>query len=86
MAMNAMRVGIDIEQASIVGAQVRSGRQGRTLTAVAARALPDGLMFEGEVVDVDGLAAELNAKSSAGEGDVCGRRAYAPRAAGRRPE
>ena len=33
-----------------------------------------------------GLAAELNAKSSAGEGDVCGRRAYAPRAAGRRPE
>ena len=66
MAMNAMRVGIDIEQASIVGAQVRSGRQGRTLTAVAARALPDGLMFEGEVVDVDGLAAELKAFWKAG--------------------
>ena len=33
-----------------------------------------------------GLAAELNAESSAGEGNVCGRRAYAPRAAGRRPE
>ena len=59
MAMNAMRVGIDIEQASMVGAQVRTGRQGHTLTAVAARALPDGLMFEGEVVDIEGLAAEL---------------------------
>jgi type IV pilus assembly protein PilM len=59
MAMNAVRVGIDIEQASMVGAQVRTGRQGHTLTAASARALPDGLMFEGEVVDVEGLAAEL---------------------------
>ena len=59
MAMNAMRVGIDIEQASMVGAQIKTGRQGHTLTAVSARALPDGLMFEGEVVDVEGLAAEL---------------------------
>ena len=59
MAMNAVRAGIDIEQASMVGAQIRTGRQGHTLMAVSARALPDGLMFEGEVVDVDGLAAEL---------------------------
>jgi type IV pilus assembly protein PilM len=59
MAMNTMRVGIDIEQASMVGAQIRTGRQGHTLTAVSTRALPDGLMFEGEVVDVAGLAAEL---------------------------
>ena len=59
MAMNAVRVGIDIEQASMVGAQIRTGRQGHTLTAVSARALPDGLMFEGEVVDIDGLADEL---------------------------
>jgi type IV pilus assembly protein PilM len=59
MAMNAVRVGIDIEQASMVGAQIRTGRQGHTLTAVSARALPDGLMFEGEVVDSDGLAGEL---------------------------
>ena len=59
MAMNAVRVGIDIEQASMVGAQIRTGRQGHTLSAVSARALPDGLMFEGEVVDVEGLAAEL---------------------------
>ena len=59
MAMNAVHVGIDIEQASMVGAQVKTGRQGHTLLAVSARALPDGLMFEGEVVDIDGLAAEL---------------------------
>ena len=59
MAMNAVRVGIDIEQASMVGAQIKTGRQGHTLMAVSARALPDGLMFEGEVVDVEGLAAEL---------------------------
>lgn len=59
MATNAVRVGIDIEQASMVGVQVRTGRQGHTLMAVSARALPDGLMFEGEVVDVEGLAAEL---------------------------
>lgn len=66
MAKNAVRVGIDIEQSSIVGAQVRSGRQGHTLTAVFARALPDGLMYEGEVVDVDGLAAELKSFWKAG--------------------
>lgn len=59
--MNTMRVGIDIEQASIVGAQVKTGRHGHTLTAVAARSLPDGLVFEGEVVDAEGLAAELKA-------------------------
>ncbi len=59
MAMNAVRVGIDIEQASMVGAQIKTGRQGHTLMAVSTRALPDGLMFEGEVVDVEGLAAEL---------------------------
>src|SRR5512139_2612885 len=61
MAMNVLRVGIDIEQASMVGAQIKTGRQGHTLTAVAAKALPDGLMFEGEVVDVEGLAEELKA-------------------------
>jgi len=66
MAKNAVRVGIDLEQASMIGAQVKSGRQGHSLTAVAVRALPDGLMFEGEVVDVDALAAELKAFWKAG--------------------
>jgi len=59
MANSGARVGIDLEQSSIAGAQVRSSRQGRTLTSVAVRAVSEGLLFEGEVVDVDGLAAEL---------------------------
>ncbi len=59
MAKNGVRVGIDIEQASIAGAQAKGSRQGCTLTHAAVRALPEGLMFEGEVVDSDGLAAEL---------------------------
>ena len=59
MAKNGMRVGIDLQQASIAGAQVKGVRQNNTLTNVAVRALPEGLVFEGEVVDVDGLAAEL---------------------------
>ena len=40
MAMNAVRAGIDIEQASMVGAQIKTGRQGHTLTAVLARSPP----------------------------------------------
>ena len=59
MAKSGPRVGIDIEQLSIAGAQIGGSRQGRSLTNAAVRALPPGLMFEGEVVDVDGLAAEL---------------------------
>jgi type IV pilus assembly protein PilM len=59
MANSGARVGIDLEQSSIAGAQVKSSRQGRTLTSVAVRAVPEGLLFDGEVVDVDGLAAEL---------------------------
>lgn len=61
MAKNAVRIGIDLEQMAIAGAQVKGAREGRTLSAVAVRALPEGLMFEGEVVDSDGLAAELKA-------------------------
>jgi type IV pilus assembly protein PilM len=61
MANSGMRVGIDLEQSSIAGAQVKSSRQGRALTGVAVRAVPEGLLFEGEVVDVDALAAELKA-------------------------
>jgi type IV pilus assembly protein PilM len=59
MANSGVRVGIDLEQSSIAGAQVKSSRQGRTLTGVAVRAVPEGLLFEGEVVDVDALAVEL---------------------------
>jgi type IV pilus assembly protein PilM len=59
MAKTSMRVGIEVGESSIAGVQVRGGRQGLTLTTVAVRALPAGLVFEGEVVDGDSLATEL---------------------------
>jgi type IV pilus assembly protein PilM len=59
MAKNGMRIGLDLEQTSIAGAQIKGNKSGQTLSAAAVRALPEGLVFEGEVVDVDGLAAEL---------------------------
>ncbi len=59
MGKSGPRVGIDLEQSSIAGAQVNGSRQGHALTHAAVRSLPPGLMFEGEVVDVEGLAAEL---------------------------
>lgn len=61
MAKNGTRVGIDLEQSSIAGAQVKTTRQGSVLTGLNVRALPEGLLFEGEVVDVESLAAELKA-------------------------
>jgi type IV pilus assembly protein PilM len=61
MAKSGARVGIDLEQASIAGVQVKGAGQGYSLTNVSVRALPEGLVFEGEVVDVDALAAELKA-------------------------
>ncbi len=59
MAKNGVSVGIDLEQSAIAGAQVRGAKTDQTLMAAAVRALPEGLVFEGEVVDVDGLANEL---------------------------
>ncbi len=59
MAKNGMRVGIDLEQASVAGVQVKGARQGLTLTSAAVQALPAGLVFEGEVIDVDALGAAL---------------------------
>ncbi|HOT23205.1 MAG TPA: type IV pilus assembly protein PilM [Thermoleophilia bacterium] len=72
MARNGVNVGIDLEQAAIAGAQIRGGKIGQTLMAAAVRALPEGLVFEGEVVDVDGLAAQL--KSFWKEAGFSGRR------------
>jgi type IV pilus assembly protein PilM len=59
MAKSGARVGIDLEQSSIAGVQVKGAGQGYSLTHVSVRALPEGLIFEGEVIDVVGLAAEL---------------------------
>ena len=57
MAKSSVRVGIDLEQNSLAGAQVK----GTTLTAVNVRAMREGLVSEGEVLDSDSLAAELKA-------------------------
>jgi type IV pilus assembly protein PilM len=59
MAKNGMRVGLDLEQSSIAAVQVKPGKQHNVLTHAAIRGLPEGLVFEGEVVDQDGLANEL---------------------------
>ena len=73
MAKNGTRVGIDLEQSSIAGVQVKGARQGLTLSTVAVRALPAGLVFEGEVVDVEALGAELKSfwKESGFTGKRC---------------
>lgn len=59
MAKSALRIGLDLEQGTIAAAEVRVGRQNQILTRVHVRGLPEGLMFEGEVVDPDALASEL---------------------------
>jgi type IV pilus assembly protein PilM len=55
MAKSGVRVGIDLEQNSVAGAETR----GQTLTHVNVRAMREGLVFEGEVLDADGLSGEL---------------------------
>jgi type IV pilus assembly protein PilM len=59
MAKNGMRVGLDLGQSSIAAVQVKPGKQHNVLTHAAIRGLPEGLVFEGEVVDGDALASEL---------------------------
>jgi type IV pilus assembly protein PilM len=60
MAKTAIRVGLDLEQSSIAAVQIKSGKQ-QVLTNAAVRVLPEGLVFEGEVVDADSLANEIKA-------------------------
>jgi type IV pilus assembly protein PilM len=59
MGKSAARIGIDLEQSSLAGVQVGGSRQSHVLTRAAFRALPPGVMLEGEVVDVDRLGEEL---------------------------
>lgn len=59
MGKGAVRIGLDLEQSSIAAVQIKSNKQGQILTGAAVRSLPEGLVFEGEVVDADGLASEL---------------------------
>ena len=55
MAISGVRVGIDLEQNSVAGVQLK----GSVLTHVQVRAMQEGLIFEGEVLDGEHLAAEL---------------------------
>jgi type IV pilus assembly protein PilM len=66
MAKSSARIGLDLEQAWIAAVQVKAGKQHQILTAAAARPLPEGLVFEGEVVDPAGLASELKSFMKAG--------------------
>jgi type IV pilus assembly protein PilM len=68
MAKTGVRVGIDLQQSSVAGVQTK----GQTLTHVNVRAMPEGLVFEGEVLNAELLAAEL--KSFWKESGFTGRR------------
>ena len=72
MAKSAMRIGLDLEQSSIAAVQVKGTKSTQVLTAVAVRTLPEGLIFEGEVVNVEGLAQQL--KSFWKESGLAGKR------------
>lgn len=52
-------IGLDIGKSSIVGVQVTGRPPNASLKAFHERVIPEGLVFEGEVVDVEGLAQEL---------------------------
>ncbi|GAB4252331.1 MAG: type IV pilus assembly protein PilM [Thermoleophilia bacterium] len=54
-------IGLDIGKSSIVGAQVKGAVPDAALKAYHERYIPDGLVFEGEVVDPEGLGKELKA-------------------------
>jgi len=59
MAKSPTRIGLDLEQTSVAAVEVKSGKQNQVLNRAFVRGLPEGLVFEGEVVDADALAAEL---------------------------
>lgn len=54
-------IGLDIGKSSIVGVQIGGKQPGLVLTGVHERPIPEGLVFEGEVIDPEGLAQELKA-------------------------
>jgi len=66
MAKSPVRIGLDLEQSSIAAVEIRSGKQHQVLVHAAVRPLPEGLVFEGEIVDAERLAAELKAFWSEG--------------------
>ena len=61
VARTTPRVGLDFEQTLMAAAQVKGSRQSQVLTSAAVQPLPEGLVSEGEIVDVGALAAQLKA-------------------------
>ncbi|NLE74775.1 MAG: type IV pilus assembly protein PilM [Actinobacteria bacterium] len=62
MALFAMRqepIGLDIGKSSIVGVQLAVKSPAVTLLNVHEKGIPDGLVFEGEILDPEGFAVEL---------------------------
>jgi type IV pilus assembly protein PilM len=58
-ARTTPRVGLDFEQTLMAAAQVKGTRQSQVLTCAAVQPLPEGLVSEGEIVDVAALASQL---------------------------
>jgi len=54
-------IGLDVGKSSIIGVQLGGQPPAAVLNAYHERAIPEGIVFEGEVVDVDALAVELRA-------------------------
>jgi type IV pilus assembly protein PilM len=52
-------VALDIGSSALAGVELADGRERPTLVRAAIEPLPHGLVVDGEVVDPDGLAAEL---------------------------
>jgi type IV pilus assembly protein PilM len=52
-------VALDIGSSALAGVELADGRERPSLVRAAVEPLPHGLVMDGEVVDVDGLAAEL---------------------------
>lgn len=72
VGMKQAPIGLDIGKSSIMGVQLGGRPPAVSLLGVYERLIPEGLVFEGEVVDPDGLAAELKAfhKESAFKGKL----------------
>jgi type IV pilus assembly protein PilM len=52
-------IGLDIGKSSIVGVQLAGKAPSAVLKSFHERPIPEGLVFEGEVIDPQGLAAEI---------------------------
>lgn len=72
IGMKQAPIGLDIGKSSIIGVQLGGRPPAVSLLGVHERYIPEGLVFEGEAIDPEGLAAELKAfhKESSFKGKV----------------